>query len=467
MTRGEETPRRGFVERYRLYFKLAFLILLVLLSVIPLAMIEGVVNERQHLSYAVAREVSGSWGGEQRIVGPVLIVPFTETRKEQVANPDRTEPGDPYFIEKEVTERKHLFLLPETLTIDGTLTPKTRYRGIYPVRLYTAETSFAGRFARPDFTTLGIENPIEIHWDRAKAELLISDLTGSLNAVMLDWNGAALPFATGQDGMQVRAFLPNLERADTWPAAFSFQVDLNGSRSLGFLPLGQSTEVTLRSSWPHPGFTGAFLPKVSEIGAEGFLARWEVSHLARGLPQQWAAKAGTAREIMDMARHRGLTTRLVDPVDHYLKVERSVKYGLLFVVLVSGALMILETVSGGRLHFVQYGMIAAALFVFYLLFLSLSEIVGFTPAYAVAAGASTLLIALYSGKIMASARQGGLVGALLAVIYGYLYLTLRSEDYALLSGSFVLFAALAAAMYATRNVDWHRLGRRDGETAET
>ncbi len=73
----------------------------------------------------------------------------------------------------------------------------------------------------------------------------------------------------------------------------------------------------------------------------------------------------------------------------------------------------------------------------------------------------------YSGKIMASARQGGLVGALLAVIYGYLYLTLRSEDYALLSGSFVLFAALAAAMYATRNVDWHRLGRRNGETAKS
>ena len=459
MATDQDQPRRGLLDRYPLYTKLAFLILLILLSTIPLAMIRGLVLERQLLSRTVAHEVSSSWGGEQRIVGPVLIVPYTETSKREVVNPHKKEPSDPDFIEKEIVEKKFLFALPEHLTIDGEVTPKTRYRGIYEVRLYTAQTAFSGRFAKPDFAALGIENPIEVHWDRARVVIQISDLTGSLNAIALQWGDASLPFAASGQGNQVFASLPNLDRPGPWPAAFSFQVDLNGSGSLGFLPLGQSTEVALRSAWPHPGFTGAFLPKVSEIDDKGFTARWEVSHLARRLPQQWTSDTANAPHLMQAAQHRGLTTRLVDPVDHYLKVERSVKYGLLFVVLVGAALTILEIVSGGRLHFVQYGMIAAALLIFYLLFLSLSEVFGFSPAYLVAAAASVMLIALYTARIMGSLRHGGLVAFLLSVIYGYLYWTLRSEDYALLSGSLVLFVALAAAMYVTRNVDWHALGR--------
>ncbi|MDP3548541.1 MAG: inner membrane CreD family protein, partial [Phreatobacter sp.] len=50
------------------------------------------------------------------------------------------------------------------------------------------------------------------------------------------------------------------------------------------------------------------------------------------------------------------------------------------------------------------------------------------------------------------------VAAELAAAYGLLFVVLRSEDYALLTGSVVVFAALAAVMLATVRTDWSAIG---------
>ena len=47
-----------------------------------------------------------------------------------------------------------------------------------------------------------------------------------------------------------------------------------------------------------------------------------------------------------------------------------------------------------------------------------------------------------------------LLSAVLAVLYGTLYVLLQAEDWALLLGSIGLFVFLGAVMYATRRVDW-------------
>jgi inner membrane protein len=48
-----------------------------------------------------------------------------------------------------------------------------------------------------------------------------------------------------------------------------------------------------------------------------------------------------------------------------------------------------------------------------------------------------------------------------ALLYGYLYVLLVNEDYALLIGSIGLFLILALVMYATRRVDWYGAGKAD------
>ena len=155
----------------------------------------------------------------------------------------------------------------------------------------------------------------------------------------------------------------------------------------------------------------------------------------------------------------GFAVRLVEPVDRYLMTERAMKYALLFLALVFGAVFLVEALSSRPVHAVQYGLTGLGMAMFYLLLLSLSEHLGFGLAYAIAAGACASLLAYYLAGVLGSRRRGLAFGAGLAGLYGVLYLLLRSEDFALLVGSAVLFAALATAMVLTRRVDWSALGR--------
>ena len=48
--------------------------------------------------------------------------------------------------------------------------------------------------------------------------------------------------------------------------------------------------------------------------------------------------------------------------------------------------------------------------------------------------------------------------AVFTALYAFIYVLLRVEAYALLVGAIASFAAVAAAMYSTRNVDWYGSG---------
>lgn len=140
--------------------------------------------------------------------------------------------------------------------------------------------------------------------------------------------------------------------------------------------------------------------------------------------------------------------------ESYRIVERAMNYNVLVVALVFTAFFLFEALCGLRLHAVHYGLVGAALCLFYLALLALGEFVGPDWAYLGAAVASSLLITLYSAAILRSHVRAGVVAGLLAAVYGVLYLVLRMEDYALLAGTATLFVALGAVMYLTRNVDW-------------
>jgi hypothetical protein len=73
-------------------------------------------------------------------------------------------------------------------------------------------------------------------------------------------------------------------------------------------------------------------------------------------------------------------------------VERWIKYGVLFLVLVFTTFFLFEVTARQKIHPFQYLMVGAALCLFYLLLLSISEFIGFGWAYLIAAVASTMLI---------------------------------------------------------------------------
>jgi inner membrane protein len=143
------------------------------------------------------------------------------------------------------------------------------------------------------------------------------------------------------------------------------------------------------------------------------------------------------------------------PVDTYRVSDRLVKYELLFLGLTFITLWLFELMARLRVHPVQYLLVGSAMCLFYLLQLSLSEHLGLPLAYLVASGAVTGLVGAYCLSVLHSVLRAGIIGGVLALLYGYLYVLLQVQDYALLIGSVGLFMSLAMVMYVTRRIDWY------------
>ena len=239
---------------------------------------------------------------------------------------------------------------------------------------------------------------------------------------------------------------------------------IQGTQALNFAPLAGEARVAVQADWAHPGFQGQRLPDDPASGDAGFKANWTLSRLSgqavHMLPQ---CRADTASCAAVEAAQFGV--KLVDPVDLYLKTDRAMKYALLFLVLVFGAVFFVEALRSVQVHPLQYGLTGLALATFFLLLLSLSEHLGFGPAYLLAALACVALVTTYMQAVLGSRGRGLAFGALLAALYGLLYGLLQSEDYALLMGSLALFGLLAVVMLATRRLDWRRLGTARTEVA--
>lgn len=147
-------------------------------------------------------------------------------------------------------------------------------------------------------------------------------------------------------------------------------------------------------------------------------------------------------------------TPLSAAAEGYRMVERALKHSMLVLTLVFAAFFLFETLADLRLHAVHYGLVGAALCLFYLALLALGEVLSPGWAYVGAAVASSLLITFYSVSILHSAGRATVIATLLTAEHSVLYVVLRMEDYALLAGTASLFAALAALMFFTRKVDW-------------
>lgn len=150
--------------------------------------------------------------------------------------------------------------------------------------------------------------------------------------------------------------------------------------------------------------------------------------------------------------------RLETPVDGYQRSERSIKYGFLFITLTFFTLFLFEIMTGRSLHPVPYLLTGAALAVFYLILLALSEYLSFSGAFVVAACLLVLIVTPYTGTVLGGRRRGYLIGAMMSITYGLLYILVSAQHLSLLLGSLALLMAIAGLMFLTRKVDWYSYG---------
>jgi inner membrane protein len=428
--------------------------LLALLLQIPIAMIGGLVAERQQRRQAAVTEVSSKWGNVQSIIGPALIVPYAYRWTEASAN----------GLQITRSETRHAIFLPQQLRIRGSINSELRHRGIFSIPVYKVGLTLEGEFTRPSFSELGLE-PAAIAWERAQLAIGISDARAIQQETAVTWNGkpfSFLPgtgaFTDGGTGIHAVVGLTNgVQRVQ-----FSFPLSLNGSIGVYLTPFAQNTTVELQSNYGHPSFQGNWLPVERSVSDAAFQAKWSIPFLGRNYPQAWKAELGMRKEI-DSSR---FGVELVNPVDHYRMAERSVKYAGLFILLTFATLWLIEVLAGVRVHPIQYLILGGALCLFYLLELSLSEHIGFPLAYSLASIAVVSLVAGYSVVILQDIMRALFVVGVVFLLYAYLYILLMNEDYALLIGSVGLFLILAAIMYATRRVDWYAVGARSPASSD-
>ena len=435
-------------------FRVTVLGFLSILLLIPLWSLRELVGERRDLRAAAASSIAAGWGGRQTLLGPVLVLelecPWTD---------DKGRSG----VEARIATR-----LPSRYSVDGDVTTEVRHRGLHTVPVFRANLRTAFEFTPPAARLLeGQCSGARLR--AASVVFALADPRGidrisplQLGAAPTAWSPGTPLSGFWKQGVQAPIPVALLAEGAR-PLALRAEIALRGSDRLTLLPAGGETTVRLKADWPSPSFDGAFLPTISTLRRDGFDAEWAVSELARPLPSIFAGDPPSELE----AAAFGFTW--FQPADSYLHTERSLKYGFLFVVLTFLTFFVFELGSERRVHPLQYGLVGAALCIFYLLLLSLSERAGFGAAYFAAAAATTLQIALYGRALLAGTARAAILGGILAALYGGLFLLIGLEETALLVGSIALFALLTLAMWLTRGAGrgGTRLPERAAEAAPT
>jgi inner membrane protein len=305
---------------------------------------------------------------------------------------------------------------------------------------------------------------VQREWKDAYLVVAVSDVRGLKAAPAFRVGDVSTAFAPGalDSGIKSGLHAPlgsyaSFKRGGI--PAFDLALELNGTGRLQIAPLGESSELRLASSWPHPSFIGGYAPDQREVRGDGFSARWQVSHLATGGLDSWLE---SARNDKLLANPRLPGVSLVEPVSAYSLSFRATEYGFLFVLLTFALFGLIELAWGTRLHPVQYGFAGLALATFFLLLIALSEHVSFGLAYLAAASACIGLLVFYLRHPLGNALRTAMVGGLFCGLYAALYVLLKSEDHALLLGALLVFFALAVVMVATRKLDWAALSGRLG-----
>lgn len=430
----------------------------VLLS-IPIFVTWLLIYDRQSQSEQARASIAEGWGGPQVIAGPELSIPFRVTVPAAVTNGQT--------VSQATTVERRLVVAPVGVDAGTRIQPERRSRSIYEVVIYRAQTSGRATFAIPqDLSKYGVpEGALQL--ERAELRFGVADARGLTANPVVRVGRQSLALGPGNGTSLIASgFYAPIDLTGR-PGRFSvdFAFALRGNQSMALAPRAGDTRWRVTSPWPNPSFTGGFLPERRSVTKDGFEAEYRVGNLALGRalvfldgeggPQ--ADAGGTPPPPVIAGQWSGGAVAgvdLMEPVDLYSQVNRATKYGFLFIGFTFLAYLLFDIIGGVRVAAIEYLLAGAALVLFFVLLLAFAEVVGFTPAYVLAAGTIAALNTAYSAAVLKSWRRGGVIGAILLGLYAMLYILLSLEAYSLLIGSLLLLAALAGTMYVTRRLDW-------------
>ncbi|MCA1921282.1 cell envelope integrity protein CreD, partial [Buttiauxella noackiae] len=351
-----------------LFWKVMTLLGCVVVLLIPLNMLSSLVNERSSYRDDVEQSLRQSASGPQTITGPLIAIPITELT---------TVMEDDKEIKKE--RRFIRYYLPENLNIVGKQTVEPRHIGIYEGQIWRTAITLNATFNRQLLSNdVGPDTLIGTPY----VVLAVGDSRGIGKVGELDINGESYPIEPGSNlpgvGQGLHAVLP-VKRLQDEKLTLRFNLDLMGTKQLAVVPVGRNSQFNLTSNWPHPGFIGDFLPQQRTVTDSGFSASWQSTWFANNLNTSFYDG-----RIIDVDHLPAFSVTVTNPVDQYQLTDRAVKYAILLIGLTFMSFFLLETLTGLRVHPMQYLLVGLSLVMFYLVLLAVSEHIGFNGAWLLA-----------------------------------------------------------------------------------
>ncbi|POU75551.1 cell envelope integrity protein CreD [Leclercia sp. LSNIH6] len=426
-----------------LFWKVSTLLGCILLLLVPLMLVGNLISERESYRNEVENTLRQSTSGPQQLVGPLIAIPVTEVYyKQEEAK------------KVEYKKRYMHFILPETLQVEGNQHVQTRNIGIYDGQIWNTDLNIKAQFTTEKLAelqggTMTLGKPFIV--------VGVGDARGIGAVSISKINGETLSIEPGAGvyGALSGIHIPLTDNAlAAKTVSLEMSLNLAGTGSFAVVPVGRNSEMTLNSNWPHPSFMGNYLPVKHEISASGFQANWKSSWFANNLAGWF-----NDNEVPEWSAIPAFSVTVATPADQYQLTDRAIKYAILLIALTFMAFFVFETLTGLRLHPMQYLLVGLALVLFYLVLLALSEHVGFTPAWIIASLVGALMNGVYLQAVLKSWKRSGLFVLALLGLDVVMWFLLRSEESALLLGSAVLALALFAVMYLTRHFDWYSLSQ--------
>lgn len=446
--------------KHPILLKAAGMLGLVLLMSIAVGFVNIMIIERHAYQSQVKRVIAQSSAGDQTLVGPILVIPYTENYTEVVEEVDQDGKKSREILEKK--RESFAYFVPEDLDLSGSFDTSEKSKGVYKALMYNFSGGISGEFRLPqnfDIKPRHRDGVLSIH--SAYVSFGIEDPRGVINKPTFIFNGKEYRIQQASnsqhlgDGIHVKLGQINGEREQL--ISFEFDFNLLGMEEFQFIPIAQHNQIDISSSWPHPNFGGSFLPIKSDIGDAGFTASWEVSSFSSNNQSALLSKLfGHSK----MQKLQPISISFVEPVNIYSQSDRATKYGLLFIGLTFAGFFLFEILRHLRMHPIQYSFVGLAMTLFYLLLVSFAERIGFIGAYTVATLSSITLICYYLRYVFDSWGNAFVFGGFLTALYSALFGILSSEDNALIMGSLLVFGILGLTMVLTRNIDWYQLGTK-------
>lgn len=119
----------------------------------------------------------------------------------------------------------------------------------------------------------------------------------------------------------------------------------------------------------------------------------------------------------DASSSKTATISLVEPADIYAQVDRSVKYGFLFIGFTFIVFLLFDVVGGARVAAAEYLLTGAGLVLFFVLLLAFAEWIGFALAYVIASAAIIDLLTAHSAAVLGGWRRAAFIGGMLTALY--------------------------------------------------